>query len=492
MKLCKEGIMPIVSEEKKTKKQMEELARQRIAYENFREWVLGFDEKTFNLESPRIDIFYDFFKKFLNNDYKNMQDFARGILKSYMFTATDEIVPVEIVPYIKAEDLKIREIPLINKFLNDYIVDEGKSVEIKKSADTYKAVAKIIVDKLDEVFGDVVYLNMMDQSVKISSELKRTLAEAYKQNGYVAYTRDPRFLIRQTSDGKKPEIKEEYQPMLLTMYSTIVKRYIIEYANHIHQNLSIEKFNEFWDVVELYLSSVESRLSEESKKSEKYLKYKEVVDKFYSTTKEKVRRSCIKEGRNGDYYKLVKTAIDQLNKGEATDETREVLKDFYSKIEKVNKGLRIKDENGDNYPANYFVCMPVHPSMALELMTKLQKTGFLNEEQIKFVGDTKLLMRKSLPVANVYSPIVSNTGDVENPRSVLTPLKIYTRYPDGRVSDLAGDEEYGCFVDKVEKYIEEHNLPKNNVCITMIGKDIARGREPLNMEGIETGKIKNN
>ena len=292
--------MPIVSEEKKTKKQMEELARQRIAYENFREWVLGFDEKTFNLESPRIDIFYDFFKKFLNNDYKNMQDFARGILKSYMFTATDEIVPVEIVPYIKAEDLKIREIPLINKFLNDYIVDEGKSVEIKKSADTYKAVAKIIVDKLDEVFGDVVYLNMMDQSVKISSELKRTLAEAYKQNGYVAYTRDPRFLIRQTSDGKKPEIKEEYQPMLLTMYSTIVKRYIIEYANHIHQNLSIEKFNEFWDVVELYLSSVESRLSEESKKSEKYLKYKEVVDKFYSTTKEKVRRSCIIEGRNGD------------------------------------------------------------------------------------------------------------------------------------------------------------------------------------------------
>ena len=101
-------------------------------------------------------------------------------------------------------------------------------------------------------------------------------------------------------------------------------------------------------------------------------------------------------------------------------------------------------------------------------------------------------MRKSLPVANVYAPIVSNTGDVENPRSVLTPLKIYTRYPDGRVSDLAGDEEYGRFVDKVEKYIEEHNLPKNNVCITMIGKDIARGREPLNMEGLETGKVKNN
>lgn len=483
--------MPIVSEEKRTKKQMEEMERLRYAYENFREWALGFNEKTFNLESSKIDIFYDFFKKFLNNDYKSMQDFSRGILKSYIVASTDEVVPIEIVPFIKAEDLKIKDIALINKFLNDYIVDEGKSVEIKTAAETYRTVAKILVDKLDEMFGDVVYLNMMDQNAKISNELRRYLSEAYKSNGYVAYSKDPRFLIRQTSDDKKVEIKEEYQPMLLTMYSTIVKRYIIEYGNHIHPNLSVEKFNEFWDVVELYLNSVESRLSAESKKSEKYLKYKEIVDRFYTVTKEKIRRTCIKEGRNGDYYKLVKTAIDQLKKKESTAETMEVLKDFYSKIEKVNKGLRIEDENGENYPANYFLCMPVHPSMAIELMTKLQKTGFLNEEQIRFVGDTKRLVRTSMPVANVYSPVISNTGDVENPKNILTPFKIFTKFPDGNVSDLASEEKYNCFVSKVEKYMEEHNLPKNNVCITMVGKDIARGREPLNIDGIETEKVKN-
>ncbi len=449
-------------------------------YQNFKEWVMRFNERPFDLTRSKEEVAEEFYERFLSGYYKSVKDFAKSVLKSYILTNEDEIIE-----FVKPEDLIIKKpVDLINKFLNEYIVENDK-VDCQNTNDVSEAIAKLIFAEAENVFGNVIYLDMLNPKFKTVPEIKRGVVEAYKQEGFLPYSKDVRFLIRKE---KTAEINggTKHQIALLKMYDYIFENYIKNYQSHIHKDFSEDQYNEFWTVVKLCLDNIENRLTEESRKNEKFVEDKHLADTFFESTKEKVRRTFTKEGRYGDYYNVIKNSLKNYLGGNYDNQDIQNLQQFYQRIELVNGALKITDEKRQNYPANYFVYMPIHPATILDLLSRFQKSTFLSDKQKLLVGDTKRLIRATFP-----NPYMSNTGDVAKVGEVLLPFKNKTQFSDGTVRDLTSDEKYNEFVGKVENYIKQNNLPGYSLCISCVGKDIYKGREPINTNLKRTIQEKN-
>lgn len=449
-------------------------------YQNFKEWVMRFSERPFDLNGSKEKVAEEFYERFLAGYYKSIKEFSKSVLKSYVLTKEDEIID-----FVKPEDLIIKKpVDLINKFLNEYIVDHGK-VDCQNTNDVSSVVSKLIFEEAEKVFGDVIYLDMLNPKFKTIPEIKRGVVEAYKKEGFLPYSKDVRFLIRKE---KTAEINDgaKHQAALLRIYNYIFDSYIKNYQSHIHRDFSEDQYNEFWTVVKLCLDNIESRLTGESKKNEKFVETKHLVDIFFESTKERVRRTFTKEGRYGDYYNVIKNSLKNYLGGSYDNQDIQNLQQFYEKIELVNGALKVTDDKNQNYPANYFVYMPIHPATILDLLSRFQKSDFLSEKQKLVVGDTKRWIRATFP-----NPYLSNTGDVAKVRDVLLPFKNKTQFSDGTVRDLTSDEKYNEFVGKVENYIKQNNLPGYSLCISCVGKDIYKGREPINTNLKRTIQEKN-
>ena len=449
-------------------------------YQNFKEWVMRFSERPFDLNGSKEKVAEEFYERFLAGYYKSIKEFSKSVLKSYVLTKEEEIID-----FVKPEDLIIKKpVDLINKFLNEYIVDHGK-VDCQNTNDVSSVVSKLIFEEAEKVFGDVIYLDMLNPKFKTIPEIKRGVVEAYKKEGFLPYSKDVRFLIRKE---KTAEINDgaKHQAALLKIYNYIFDSYIKNYQAHIHRDFSEDQYNEFWTVVKLCLDNIESRLTEESKKNEKFVETKHLVDTFFESTKERVRRTFTKEGRYGDYYNVIKNSLKNYLGGSYDNQDVQNLQQFYERIELVNEALKVTDDKNQNYPANYFVYMPIHPATILDLLSRFQKSDFLSEKQKLVVGDTKRWIRATFP-----NPYLSNTGDVAKVRDVLLPFKNKTQFSDGTVRDLTSDEKYNEFVGKVENYIKHNNLPGYSLCISCVGKDIYKGREPINTNLKRTIQEKN-
>lgn len=449
-------------------------------YQNFKEWVMRFSERPFDLNGSKEKVAEEFYERFLAGYYKSIKEFSKSVLKSYVLTEEEEIID-----FVKPEDLIIKKpVDLINKFLNEYIVDHGK-VDCQNTNDVSSVVSKLIFEEAEKVFGDVIYLDMLNPKFKTIPEIKRGVVEAYKKEGFLPYSKDVRFLIRKE---KTAEINggAKHQAALLRIYNYIFDSYIKNYQSHIHRDFSEDQYNEFWTVVKLCLDNIESRLTEESKKNEKFVETKHFVDIFFESTKERVRRTFTKEGRYGDYYNVIKNSLKNYLSGSYDNQDVQNLQQFYERIELVNEALKVTDDKNQNYPANYFVYMPIHPATILDLLSRFQKSDFLSEKQKLVVGDTKRWIRATFP-----NPYLSNTGDVAKVRDVLLPFKNKTQFSDGTVRDLTSDEKYNEFVGKVENYIKQNNLPGYSLCISCVGKDIYKGREPINTNLKRTIQEKN-
>lgn len=445
-------------------------------YENFVDWVMRFNQKTFDLTLPKEDVAEQFTDRLLIGYYKNINDLYMAILKSYIITKEDEVAD-----FVVPEDLVIKKpVSLINKFLNEYVTDE--KVECKNKNDVINTIAGLIFEDCKNTFGSVIYLEMVNQKFKAMPEVKSAVIDLYKKDGYVAYTKDPRFLI-----GTKKESRLSNEPRqqkrLLDAYISIVDNYIKNYKVHINKNFTEEQYNKLWSVVRLCLNNIEDRLTENFKLDEKYIVAKNLTDKFFKTKQEEVRKALTRAGRHGDYCLQIKESIKKFASGNYEETDVQNLNEFYDRLKVLKKALSITDSNNKNYPTNYFVCMPIHPLTAIDLISKFQKSGFLTKEQESNVSLAKRLIRESFPFQ-----YMANNGDVEDVKSVLLAYKHKTVFPNGQVKDLSSDESYAEFVKEVEDYLVENKLPKNSVCISSVAHDMIRDREPINMGKKETEK----
>lgn len=479
--------MPAFTEQKKEEKLKQAELDKQLAYEHFCSWVVNFDEKSFNLKTSKADIVYDFYNRFLNNEFQGIKEFTRAVLKSYVM-AKDE----EIKPFVSPEDFAIKKpVELINKFLNDFIIN-GKPVQCENSEDVYKALAKIIATNTEEIFGHMLYLNLLSPKSKSFGDTKKFLIEEFKNRKYLPYIKDDqRFLIK-IRPISIVENNQNQQRILLETYISAVNIFIDGYRGHFSEAVKKDKFNKFWDAVGFFLSNVERKLSEENKISEDFVQAKKNVENFYGTTKEILRRSKTAEGRNGVYYNLVKESLRNFLDGKASDEEKNALNAFCNKVKVLNKALKITDEKGQNYPVNYFACMPIHPATMLSLLTRMQNSGILSDELARIFGETKSLTRASFTTTKDNFPVFGNTGDVTSIEETLRSFKGQEQVVNGYVCDLSDENQYDMFVEKVEKVVDKNSLPKNQLCITYIGKDIIRGREPINLRDIDLQKENKN
>lgn len=458
--------MPM-SEAKRKEREKEKLEEEKELLQAFREWVGSINEKTYDLTKPKSEIRDKFIERVVGNKYKSLTNFSMAVLKSFMKYKEEDVLP-----FVNTNDYKIKKsVGMINKFFNDYVLDDN-SADCKNSDDVCKLFSKIVLDEMEETYGAVAYLDIMKD--KTMDRLKPYLTEEIKNRGYVSCPKDPRFLIKTTQYNG--HVVTDRQSTILKNYEKIVNKYIVDWAPHITENTTDSQYFEFWETVKICLLGMELCMTPETKKSETFIKNKEIIDDFYVNKIDKIRRSKTNDGKRGNYYNLVNGSLDRcINKTNSLEDT-EILKRFYHKLENLKEALSYKDENGDSYPVNYFVCMSIHPSTIMSILTKMQRSDLFTKDQVKFLTTVKSEIRKQIPSTNLR-----NDGDVEKTESVLYGYRLNAVFIDGRKTDLRTDKAYNDFIKKVDEYIDDNNLPRYGVCISLVADAMRNGRSPIKM-----------
>ncbi|MBP3619470.1 MAG: hypothetical protein J6J24_02285 [Clostridia bacterium] len=440
---------------------------------NFTRWARNYNGRIFNLDADKSKVRDDFLDRYLKGEFVNNADLVEAIVKSYSV-----VKPNEIEEYIDAQKMGVgivNQYGLISKFLSDYVLDGN--VVCKSNAEVYAEISDFLVDRMEEMCGDVIYAEALIPKEKSSKLLKDGIVSKLKEKGYVQFKQDSKFFLRPTmSQGVAPQDAQEY---LLATYQLLVAEYVKNYASKIKRGVDATSFKEFWSVVEVVLDNYERRMSETTKASAEFLKAKTKVEAFFDAGNiEKIRRSCTPKGRRGDYYQEIYEALYNFKRESATEQDVELLKNFYHKVETLNKALSITDENGRNYPANYFVCMKeIHPANIVDILAKMQSLNIFSVSQKETLDQTKLLVRKSF---GNYS--VRNNGEFCDLRSTLSKFKIRSER-DGVVIDNSTEDGYNAFIAKVDKYISENNLPSSDICAETVARDFMKGREnPINLQ----------
>lgn len=458
--------MPI-SEAKKIERKKEKLEEEEGLLQVFREWVGSIDEKTYDLTKPKSEIRDKFLERVIDNKYKSLTNFSMAVLKSFMKYKEEDVLP-----FVDTGAYKIKKpVGMINKFFNDYVLDDN-SANCSSSDDVCKLFSKIVLDEMEEVYGAVAYLDIVKD--KTMNRLKPFLTEEIKNRGYVPCQKDVRFLIKTTQyDG---HVVPNRQSTILKNYEKVVKNYIVNWTLHVSENTTDSQYFEFWETVKLCLLGMELCMTPETKKSEVFIKNKQIIDDFYENKIDKIRRSKTNDGKRGDYYNLVNGSLDRCINKTNTPEDTEILKRFYHKLENLKEALSYTDENGNSYPVNYFVCMPIHPSTIMSILTKMQRSDLFTKDQTDFLTTVKSEIRRQIPSTNLR-----NDGDVEKTESVLVGYRLNAVFLDGRTTDLRTDKAYNEFIKKVDDYIDENNLPRSGICISLVADAMRNNRSPIKM-----------
>lgn len=451
-------------------------------YRAFKNWAMGLNGNAFNLDDSKDEISSTFYQRFAKGDFEKITTLANAILKSYLGNEKKES---EVKSFIMPEDLKFKQVAVINKFMNDYVVSEP--VHCKNANDVYLVIAKTLADKVEEIFGDFIFTPIVKPGFKVESNIKKAMMDSLQKKGYVPNEKDNQFLFR-----KNPEnvivINVKNQKILAETYIEVLKEYIeFNMVKYISERISKEKYDNFFADVHKCLENIEKRMSKETLSLPNIATAREKIEKFFCEDKERVRKKITISGRNGDYYNTVKNCLDRYNKNEYGIRDEKILKSFYERVYLTNKALEKVDDNGQNYPSNYFACIPIHPTTLRNLLIYFQKSEFLTEKEKDTISNLKVAMGKAF---NTFHLSGVNNGVDFKAFDVLKSYKIRRQFANGVVVDLTDDQNYKEFTDKVQKYAEENNLPSSVICFQTLAKDMIKDRQPLNLSKDEISALK--
>lgn len=194
--------------------------------------------------------------------------------------------------------------------------------------------------------------------------------------------------------------------------------------------------------------------------------------------------SRLRKSAQGEYYQIITKSIKKFKSECARQEDIENLDDFYLRIDLTNRALSIKDEKGF-LPANYFVFMPVPLYYINRVLREFAFCGFLKDKDICPLNE---LIEKTSFKAGIFSMSFLTTVEVPINTKILLEnrFKLKSTRSDGTINfDFSSDEKFDEFLDKVYGTIEKYNLPNTETCCIILGNDIAKGRNPINLKGLE-------
>lgn len=445
-------------------------------FEWFKEIVKNYHVKTINLNLTKEEILDEVMTKIFAGDFDNLKSASKIVIKSYV-----EQKPEEIKPFVSLEDIEIRKpLLVLQDFFSKYI-KEGEYT-FKTFAEVNEELAKVYSDKMEDVFGDVVFVNYPNLNLAETYSFKRKFLAKMQEKGYKEFSQDSCFLIKNKIE--QPQIKQENQSMLLRAYNDVMQIYVENYRDF--QRKDKESFEKFWELIELFLDNVEVRLSEESKKNPKFVENKQKADKFFEANLHEVKSKIAKFGKHYQDLEKARIASKKIAQGQASEQDLKSVDDIYQTILQVGKVLSIKDEKGINYPANYFTATKFEPSALLNIINFIEKDANLSQEQIDKLAPIKTMIRQAFP--NFSQTNIGNNFEIVQLLDLR--FKGVKKTNENVLYDFSDDKQYKNFVEKVENVVKENNLPKTEQCIYYVARDLANGRYPINLKENEKHKIK--
>lgn len=448
-------------------KDMTELEKEEL-FDWFKERVKMARGKEIDLTLPRDELLISFMDRALKYEFKTGEDIQNIIQKSFV-----KYKPDVLKEFVDLEDLKLKkpaELKLLSRFFNDYIENSGKN--FKNMTEFYEELARCYAQKIEDIYGEMAYLDLSS----FKGEFKSKICDALKENGYIAFKGDPNFLIGQNFE-KTIEVKEENQNYLLETYEKITKKYIVNYADYIKNNK--EKFEQFWDMISMFIENVEMRLSEQSKQNPNFIKNKQKVIECFEVALDKSIKNNVRFSEHFAEFERVRKAIEDKRRGIESAEADRRINMFFRMIKKVDDVLSIEDENGQNYPINYYTATNFEPSEFMDVLNTFKGIkNFWSKEQLQLITSVSTKVRKTfLGQTTIHYKKFANVRDVLDLR-----FKGSTITNKNGVLDLSNMAAYQSLVENVEDIIKTHKLPSSAMCITFIAKDLTRGRHPINLK----------
>lgn len=471
----------------------------KVGLEEFFDYIKrSCSKKKFDMNMSKEHLTSELTKRYLNGDYKQIVgDLSESILVSYMLKRNKDNVDdynltkaemednlKEVENFVSTQDLKIsKPFALISKFLSDISTKE-QTYNCSTLDDVKKSISKIVMDEIEDTFGNNIYLKYLT-TVDIGSAVK---AEC-KDRGYELWKKKP-FAVKAEANDLKVAKNQE---LLMSIYIHVVKNYIKDYTSQMKREIKEDDFNMLWNTVEDFLNNAQERMSEATKNNPKFLQYKQQADNFFNNTINQIYSTYVIEAKHGPLYHTLKTSFEHFENGDYTKQDIDIVRDFYSRIVKLNEALSVvgKDENGEfNYPANYFVVMPIDNQVLSDCFKKLddvnKKYNIISDYDENMVASTKTLINKSFKRG-----LIPSSSAVCEPEKFLAVYKGQKFvYKNGVTVDISTEKEYEKFVERVVEVLEKNKLRKTQECVSIVASYLSKGREAICMPNTKLEKVK--
>ncbi len=408
----------------------------------------------------------------INGKYSNLDKFVSAVLKSY-YDRRKEDFQQEVKKYIDSRDYTIsKKHELVEKFLNENVLNDR--VGISETKNIPFVLSSIIVKKMEEIFGDVIYFNPKNSYWgNMTSEIENALK-------YAGYTRPFADINLYVSDKHHENFSDNikfYQQTIKDAYISVIESYIKTPSTLVTKGISREDYEKSCNVIEKFLDNCERLMTRKT--------FEDIdvstVRSFYNEFKAFGRKQAYDVYSPGDLYWNIEEASSKKSFGTASEEDEKVLEDFMDRLKVMNMALKVKDKNGNNYPANYFLIMPIRIASILGVLKDLKSSSNSKKDK-SLISKSEELIRESFPT--IY---LKSWRTEFNPELFMeSRYRVCVRSRDGSViMDLLDKNVFNDFCQQAEEVIDKNNLPLTEACYMAVCDKLSRGKPVFNLNGVE-------
>lgn len=462
------------------------------AQELFWDSIRRYPEKPFDLEKSNLELTTDITRRFMNGEFKSVNSFNNAVLKSFILADRYD----DVLPYVYVADQRFKNLNVMTEFMLNFlnsIVPAEKRVFGEKPIAEKIALANIVVDKLEDTFGDNMFT---DNLITAGSFRTEVVYPMLYEKGYKFYSpRKSNLLLREDTGTKKLATDQNFA---LEQFVNIVNKMIKHYDEVTSMTTKREEFDAYWNAVEKILNSLDEKMSEETKDCDAYKKALAEIYKFYNVDKIKFKNEGLKESKKGDYSVALADSLRNVRYKRYNEKDVEILKDFYARIKKLADVLTIKDKNGETYPANYFKVMPIG-----QIRQTIKCMEYLNEfaPEVPELGWTKNdadMLVKARTAINKNFPRDQLAFDDD---FIINVDDYVSRAYKGRSFsrkntkvDFSDPESFEKFVDEVKDVLKEQEfdvsydndpnpeVKARKICINVVCESLISGKYPVNID----------
>ena len=462
------------------------------AQELFWDSIRRYPEKPFDLNKSNLELTTDITRRFMNGEFKSVNSFNNAVLKSFILADRYD----DVLPYVYVADQRFKNSNVMTEFMLNFlnsIVPAEKRVFGEKPIAEKIALANIVVDKLEDTFGDNMFT---DNLITAGSFRTEVVYPMLYEKGYKFYSpRKSNLLLREDTGTKKLATDQNFA---LEQFVNIVNKMIKHYDEVTSMTTKREEFDAYWNAVEKILNSLDEKMSEETKDCDAYKKALAEIYKFYNVDKIKFKNEGLKESKKGDYSVALADSLRNVRYKRYNEKDVEILKDFYARIKKLADVLTIKDKNGETYPANYFKVMPIG-----QIRQTIKCMEYLNEfaPEVPELGWTKNdadMLVKARTAINKNFPRDQLAFDDD---FIINVDDYVSRAYKGRSFsrkntkvDFSDPESFEKFVDEVKDVLKEQEfdvsydndpnpeVKARKICINVVCESLISGKYPVNID----------